>query len=433
MLDRGLLRNEPDRVAAAAKAKGEPCPIERWQILDADWRVRLAGIEELRRKRNDLSKEVSRMRREGGDPLSVMEESRQAGAALDAAEAGLKELETEMGLLELRFPNLPDPDVPVGRDESSNVVLRMHGEPREFAFEPRPHWELLGPHLDPEASGAIAGANFILLRGWAAKLQRNLIHWMMDFHGEAGMEEVWPPFIATRESMTVTGQIPKMEEDMYHVEKDDLFLVPTAEIPLTNLFRGALLREEDLPVRVFGYTPCFRREAGSYGRDTRGLNRVHQFEKVEMVRLAHPERSGEALEEMITHVGRMLELLGLTYRVTLLCTGDLSFSAARCCDMEVWAPGQRKWLEVSSISNFRDFQARRGQIRFRPAGGGKPQFVHTLNGSGLALPRIIAALIENGQRADGRVDLPRVIEKRMGVGVLESSTGGCPAHAGADS
>ena len=214
--------------------------------------------------------------------------------------------------------------------------------------------------------------------------------------------------------MTVTGQIPKLEEDMYRIEKDDLFLVPTGEVPLTNLFRGALLREEELPVKVYGYTPCFRREAGSYGRDTRGLNRVHQFEKVEMVRLCRPEESADALEEMIAHVGRMLAQLELTFRVTLLCTGDLSFSAAKCCDMEVWAPGQRKWLEVSSISNFRDFQARRGQIRYRPAGGGRPQLVHTLNGSGLALPRIVAALVENGQTADGRVELPMAIEKRMG-------------------
>jgi seryl-tRNA synthetase len=403
--------------------KGEPCPIDRWLALDYEWRQRLGEVEDLRRRKNDLSKEVSRMRREGGDPVACMEESREAGISLDAAESGLGALEAEMAALELRFPNIPDPDVPVGRDETANIVLRMHGEPKLFPFDPLPHWELMGPLLDSEASGAIAGANFILLRGWAAKLQRCLINWMMDFHWEDGMEEIWPPFIAGRESMTVTGQIPKLEEDMYHIEKDDLFLIPTAEVPLTNLFRGALLREEDLPLRVYGYTPCFRREAGSYGRDTRGLNRVHQFEKVEMVRLSHPERSGEALEEMIAHVGKMLELLGLTYRVTLLCTGDLSFAAAKCCDMEVWAPGQKKWMEVSSISNFRDFQSRRGQIRYRPAGGGKPQFVHTLNGSGLALPRIIAALLETGQTADGSVELPRVIEKRMGTGLLKPSTG----------
>jgi len=414
MLDRGLLRSEPGRVAGAARAKGEPCPIEGWLELDEEWRRRLAEVEELRRRKNDLSKEVSRMRREGGDPAACMEESRRAGEALERAESGMGELGERMTALELQFPNLPDPDVPEGRDESANVILSTHGEPRIFPFQPRPHWELMGRHLDTEASGAIAGANFILLRGWAARLQRCLIHWMMDFHWDSGMEEVWPPFIAGRESMTVTGQIPKLEEDMYRIEKDDLFLVPTGEVPLTNLFRGALLREEELPVKVYGYTPCFRREAGSYGRDTRGLNRVHQFEKVEMVRLCRPEESADALEEMIAHVGRMLAQLELTFRVTLLCTGDLSFSAAKCCDMEVWAPGQRKWLEVSSISNFRDFQARRGQIRYRPAGGGRPQLVHTLNGSGLALPRIVAALVENGQTADGRVELPMAIEKRMG-------------------
>jgi len=315
-----------------------------------------------------------------------------------------------MNEIQLSIPNIPDPDVPVGGEEANQEVRRW-GSPPTFDFAPRPHWELMKGVYEPEAAGEIAGSNFILFRGWAARLQRKLINWMLDIHHSAGMEEVWPPFLASRESVTATGQLPKLEEDMYRLERDDLFLIPTGEVPITNLYRGTMLTEAKLPVKLCGYTPCFRREAGSYGKETRGLNRVHQFEKVEMVWLVHPEESRKAHEEMLAHAARLLERLGLHYRVLLLASGDLGFSAARCYDLEIWSPGQEKWLEVSSVSNFHDFQARRGNIRFKPDGGGKPMFVHTLNGSGLALPRLISTLVETFQRADGKVDAEGLLSR----------------------
>lgn len=418
MLNRELLRNEPERVRKGSEAKGEPCPIEEWLKLDEERRNLLSETETLRRRRNELSHEVSSLKKDGASVSRQIAESKEVGKSLGRIEKRLQDFEAEMASLELRFPNLPDPDVPIGKDESANELIRTAGSRPEFIFTPLTHWEILGNHLDSEASILTTGSNFIVLRGWAARLQRVLISWMMDFHTESGMEEIWTPFLASRESMTTTGQIPKLEYDMYHVEKNDLFLIPTGEVTLTNLYRGKILKEADLPVRIFGYTPCFRREAGSYGKDTRGLNRIHQFEKVEMVRFEHPDRSEEALEEMVLHVEKMLGLLELPYRISLLATGDLGFAAAKCYDFEVWSAGQEKWLEVSSISNFRDFQSRRGKIRFKPSGGGKPQFVHTLNGSGLALARLIAALVENGQTEDGRVKLPGVLAGRIGVDLL---------------
>jgi seryl-tRNA synthetase len=413
MLDRDLLRNEPDRVREAAEAKGDACDVDAWLELDRERREILVRVEALRRRRNELSKEVSRKRRDGEDAGDLIAESRETGEAISGGDEELRHLDSRMTELELRFPNIPDEDVPRGASEADNRIVRSHGDQPSFDFTPRPHWELLGDHMDQEAAGRIAGSNYILFRGWPAELQRRLISWMLDFHSRDGMEEVWAPFVACRESMLTTAQIPKLESDMYSLEGDDLFLVPTGEVPITGIFRDQLLDESDLPVRLCGYTPCFRREAGSYGKDTRGLNRVHQFEKVEFVRIEHPDRSGEALEEMVAHAESMLRALELPYRVSLLATGDLSFAAARCYDLEIWSAGQEKWLEVSSVSNFRDFQARRGSIRFRPSGGGKPRFVHTLNGSGLALPRLISALIENNQTGDGTVVLPDILADIM--------------------
>jgi len=418
MLDRGLLRNDPDRIRAAAKNKGEPCPIDDWLKLDEIRRRLISETEKMRRRRNELSKEVSSLKRNGKQADTQILESKETGKKLGNIEKELKEIDSRMIDLELYFPNIPDPDVPVGRDETFNRIVKISGEIPSFDFTPLTHWEILGNLLDKKASGSITASNFILLRGWAAWLQRTLINWMMDYHSLSGMEEIWLPFVANRESMTSTGQIPKLEDDMYHIEKDDLFLVPTGEVPLTNIYRDSILSENDLPVKIFGYSPCFRREAGSYGKDTRGLNRVHQFEKVEMVRLVKQEDSESSLEEMTAHVEKMLESLGLPYRVSLLSTGDLSFSAAKCYDLEVWSAGQGKWLEVSSVSNFRDFQSRRGKIRYRPARGGKPLYVHTLNGSGLALPRIMAALIENGQTESGKVVLPEILVERTGKQIL---------------
>jgi seryl-tRNA synthetase len=410
MLDRNLLRKDPDRVREAAEAKGEPCPIEEWTETDRRRREILARSEELRRRRNELSSEVAALKREGKDADRQIAESREVGREISGLEKELREVDASMAELELAFPNLPDTDVPRGSDESDNLLLDSWGEPGKPEFEPRPHWELLDGMLDVEASGRVAGANFALMRGRLARLQRRLIHWMAERHLEAGMEEIWPPFVATGDSMRATGQIPKLEPDMYRVEGDDLYLIPTGEVPLTNIYRGRILDEEQLPTRLFGYTPCFRREAGSYGKDTRGLNRIHQFEKVELVWITRPDRSDEAHRAMTDYVCQMLRKLGVPYRVQLLCTGDLSFAAARCHDLEIWSAGQKRWLEVSSVSNFRDFQARRGAIRFRPEGGGKPVHVHTINGSALALPRLMAALVENNQTPGGEVRLPDFLD-----------------------
>jgi seryl-tRNA synthetase len=417
MLDRKLLRNEPQRVADAARAKNEIIDINLWLDNDSSRRSLLLEIEELRNIRNGLSLAVSAKKRNGGNADTEMSESRETGIRLGLLETSLAGLEKRLSEMELTFPNLPDSDVPSG-SEKNNVIERTCGDIPEFAFKPKPHWELMERVFQPEAAGRIAGSNFILFRGWAAKLQRNLISWMLDYHTSCGMEEIWAPFVARAESMTATAQLPKMADDMYTVGRDDLYLIPTGEVPITNLYRDQLLDEADLPVRLCGYTPCFRREAGSYGKDTRGLNRVHQFEKVEMVRLEHPDRSDAAHLEMVNHAAGMLETLGVPYRVVLLASGDLSFAAAKCFDIEIWSAGQEKWLEVSSISNFRDFQARRGNMRFKPADGGKLRFVHTLNGSGLALPRLMISLVENGQQEDGSIKLPAALHERMGTEVI---------------
>ena len=410
MLDRNLLRKDPDRVREAAEAKGEPCPLDQWTDADARRREILFESEELRRRRNELSAEVASIKRQGGDAESQIAASRETGRKISSLEKELKGIDRRMEELELAFPNIPDPDVPRGSNEADNRQIDAWGEPQEPDFPARPHWELLEGMLDTEASGRVAGANFALLRGRLAELQRRLISWMCHRHAKAGMEEVWTPFVASADSMRATGQIPKLEADMYRIEGDDLYLIPTGEVPLTNIHRGRILEESDLPMRTFGYTPCFRREAGSYGKDTRGLNRLHQFEKVELVWITRPEDSDRAHREMTDYVCGMLRDLDIPYRVQLLCTGDLSFAAARCHDLEIWAEGQRRWLEVSSVSNFRDFQARRGAIRFRPDSGGKPVHVHTLNGSALALPRLMAAIVENRQTPDGGFTLPEVLK-----------------------
>lgn len=417
MLDRKRLRKETDVIAGAIAAKNEKADMGRWLAADSRRRDLMLQVEDLRSTRNDLSKTVSQKKRSGSDAQAEMEQSRQIGQKLSQLEKELALLDSELLEMEMGFPNIPDPDVPLGGEEN-NRVIRTHGLKPEFSFQPLPHWELMKDVFIQEEAGRVTGSNFILFRGWASKLQRTLINWMLDHHTGSGMEEIWPPFLANRDSMTATAQLPKMEDDMYAIPGDGLFLIPTGEVPITNIYRNSLVEEADLPIRLCGYTPCFRREAGSYGKDTRGLNRVHQFEKVEMVRFELPERSDSAHMEMVDHVTGMLDILEIPWRVLLLATGDLSFAAARCYDIEIWSAGQGKWLEVSSISNFRDFQARRGSIRYRPEGGGKPRFLHTLNGSGLALPRLIISLVENNQQEDGSILLPRAIAERMGTEII---------------
>ena len=419
MLDRELLRKKPEKIRSACEAKNEPCEINKWIELDQRRRAILAEVELLRNRLNKSSKEVARLKKTGKDTSSLIEKNREISGHIQNLDTELKAIDSLLVELGLTFPNIPDPDVPIGKDAASNKIVRYWGEKPEFDFKPQNHLNLLGGLFDQNAAALISGSNFILLRGNLARLQRKLISWMLEYHKQAGYEEIWPPFVALKESMQTTAQLPKLAEDMFAIKDDNLYLVPTGEVPLTNIYRGKILNESELPVKLAGYTPCFRREAGSYGSETRGLNRVHQFEKVEIVHLETPDRSAEVLEEMTAYIEKMLQALELPYRVALLSSGDLSFAASRCFDLEIWAAGQEKWLEISSVSNFRDFQARRGMIRYKPSGGGKPKFVHTLNGSGLALPRLIIALVENNQMNDGRIRLPAVIADLMDQEFLE--------------
>jgi seryl-tRNA synthetase len=338
-------------------------------------------------------------------------------------ENSLKEVDEKIKDLLLRVPNIPHASVPVGFDENSNIVIRSWGELPEFSFEPKPHWEigeLLGI-LDLARGAKLSGSGFYTLKGKGALLERGLINFMLDLHTKKhSYQEIWSPFVVSRACMIGTGQLPKLEEDMYLCEKDDLFLIPTAEVPVTNLHRDEILKSEELPIYYVAYTPCFRREAGSYGKDTRGILRVHQFDKVELVKLVKPEESYAELEKLVLDAEEVLQLLKIPYRVRLLCTGDLSFAAAKCYDIEAWAPGVKKYLEVSSCSNYEAFQARRIGIKFKPDPKSKPEYIHTLNGSGVALARTVVAILENFQTEKGTVILPEVLKPYLG-GVEEIS------------
>jgi seryl-tRNA synthetase len=346
---------------------------------------------------------------------AVMEEMRALGDRISALDEQIRMTEERLNALLLTVPNLPHASVPVGADASGNVVVRTHGQPRVFDFKPKPHFEL-GDHLklfDFERAARMSGAGFPLYLGQGARLERALINFMLDLHStEHGYREMAPPFVVNSAAMTGTGQLPKLKDDMYHAEVDDLWLIPTAEVPVTNYYLGEII-PDPLPIKFCAYTPCFRREAGSAGRETRGLIRVHQFDKVEMVKFVEPATSYDELESLVKDAEDVLQRLGLPYRVLQLCSGDMSFAAAKCYDIELWAPGHNGWLEVSSCSNFEDFQARRAGIRYRNAEG-KPTLVHTLNGSGVALARLVVAILENGQQADGSVVLPEAIRPYMG-------------------
>lgn len=417
MLDINFIRNNPDKVKdAIAKKRENAASIDEILSLDAQRRSTIHACEQLKSKRNEKSKEVSELKKKGQDASKIIEETKKIGDDIKSFEEKLKELESQMNNLLLRIPNIPADDVPPGKDENDNVVVRSWGERKTFDFTPLPHWEL-GRSLnilDMERSSKISGSGFILLKGLGSKLERALFCFMLDLHTrEHGYTELFPPFLVNRTSMTGTGQLPKMEEDMYRTAADDLFLVPTAEVPVTNIHRDEIFSSKDLPVYYTAYTPCFRREAGSYGKDTRGIIRVHQFNKVELVKLVKPETSYDELEALVRNAEKVLQILGLEYRVAKLCTGDLSFAAAKCYDIEVWAPGLGKFLEVSSCSNFEDFQARRINIRFRDEEG-KLRFVHTLNGSGLAMPRTVIAILETYQQKDGTVVIPEALRPYMG-------------------
>jgi seryl-tRNA synthetase len=416
MLDLRFIRANPDAVRKAIADKGEAAALDRLLAVDEELRGHIVRADELKRERNEESERIAALKRAGEDASEPIARMRRVSSRIKEFDAKMAELREELSALELTIPNVPHASVPVGADEDDNVVVREWGEPGSRCSRPAPHWEIgeaLGI-LNLKAASRIAGSGFLCLVGAGALLERALIRFMLDAHTrEHGYTEVAPPFVANRDAMEGTGQLPKLEADMYRCEEDDLFLIPTAEVPLTNIHRDEILEGDHLPIYYAAYTPCFRREAGSYGKDTRGLIRVHQFDKVELVKYVAPGTSYDELETLTANAEVILQRLGLPYRVKVLCTGDLSFAAAKCYDIDVWAAGVGKWLEVSSCSNFEDFQARRAGIRYRPGGGGKVQFVHTLNGSGVALPRTVIAIIENYQTDDGRIEIPEALRPYM--------------------
>jgi len=434
------LREEPDRIRQGAIDKREdPAIVDRALEADARRRRLQSESDHLKAERNAASKQVGEAIRgganaDGPEVAALRAESTRAGLRIDEIDAELAAAEAELGDLLLRIPNPADPDVPVGGEEA-NVTVRTWGEPGSHeetaadggTWARRPHWEI-GEALDiiDNARGAkIAGSGFPVYKGQGSRLQRSLINWCLDVHtGEHGFTEVWPPAVVNTASAVGTGQIPDKEDQMYVVTRDDLYLVPTAEVPVTNLHRDEILEASDLPIRYAAYSPCFRREAGAAGKDTRGILRVHQFDKVEMVLFEKPEDSAEALEWMTARAEILLQRLGLPYRVLLMSTGEMGFVQRRKYDIEVWAPGVERWLEVSSCSNFGDYQARRMAIRYRPAPGAKPELVHTLNGSGLPLARIVATILEAYQNPDGTVTVPEVLRPYVGADVI-----GAPATA----
>ena len=421
MLDLRFVRANPDIVREAIANKHERVEFDTYTTLDERRRALLKEAETLKNQRNTVSGEIAQLKREKQNATEKIGAMRGVSLRIKELDGDLSTVEADIQEILRRIPNIPHESVPIG-DESDNEEIRRWGETPEADFERKPHWEIgeaLGI-LDFQRPGKITGSNYMLFTGSGARLERALIQFMLDLHTEKhGYTEVSPPFVVNRDSMFGTGQLPKMEDDMYRINEGDLFLIPTAEVPVTNIHRDEIIPEEELPVRYTAYSPCFRREAGSYGRDTRGLTRLHQFDKVEMVKFVHPDLSYDELETLVGDAEEVLQLLNLPYRVLNLASGDLSFAAAKCYDLEAWAPGIERWQEVSSCSNFDDFQARRADIRFR-AKSGKSQLVHTLNGSGLGLPRTLICIIEQYQTAEGKLRIPDVLLPYMGgVKIIE--------------
>jgi seryl-tRNA synthetase len=415
MIDINLIREKPDMVKAAMVDLNTEAPID--EILDLDERRRevLSEVETLRAERNAVSKEIGRMKDQAARQAKI-ERMRAVGDRIKALEEDLKAVESALETAMLWVPNLPAPGVPAGPGEEQNVVVRQEGSPRAFDFEPVPHWDL-GPALDIidfERGVKLSGTRFYVLKGLGARLQRALIAWMMDVHLAQGYTEIYPPLMLRREMMVGAAQLPKFGENIYHDAEEDYWFIGTGEIPLTNLHRDEILAAEDLPLRYLAYTACFRREKFSAGRDVRGIKRVHQFDKVEMYQITTPEASDAALEAMIGDAEAICQGLQIPYRLVQMCTGDLGFQAAAKYDIEMWAPGAGEWLEVSSLSNCTDFQARRANVRYRPEAGARTRLVHTLNGSGLALPRTMIAVMETYQQPDGRITIPEVLRPYMG-------------------
>ena len=422
MLDIKLIRENPDLVKAAMKTRNKDMDAAVDEIIAIDGKRRelSAKKEALKAKQNAASKEIPKIKKEGGDISAIMAEMNAVKAAIKEDDDELAELEAKQKSLIYEFPNIPSPTTPLGKDDSENVEIRRFGEPTKFDFEPKAHWDIGADLniLDPETAAKVTGARFHFYRGLGARLERSIINFFLNTHIESGYTEIFPPFMVNRASMTGTGQLPKFEEDAFKLT-NDYFLIPTAEVPVTNMHRDEILDGEKLPIKYCAYSACFRAEAGSAGRDTRGLIRQHQFNKVELVKFVKPENSYEELEKLTNDAEKVLQLLGLPYRVVALSTGDIGFSSAKTYDIEVWMPSYGRYVEISSCSNFEDFQARRASIRYKDNAKDKAKLVHTLNGSGVAVGRTVAAILENYQNADGSVTVPEVLRPYMGVDVIK--------------
>lgn len=421
MLDIKFIRENPDKVVEALKNRGASVGLDEFLTLEKQRRELLAEVEALKNKRNTVSQEVSRMKKAGENAEALIVEMRGVGDQISELDGRLSQTEEKMQSIVMLIPNVPHMSVPVGKDEKDNPEIRRWGTPGTFNSEPLPHWEIgekLGI-LDFERGRKVTGARFAFYHGLGARLERSLFSFMLDLHTrEHGYTEIFPPFIVNRDSMVGTGQLPKFADDMFKLEGLDYYLIPTAEVPVTNLHRQEILDAKELPRCYAAYSACFRAEAGAAGRDTRGLIRMHQFNKVELVKFSLPENSYDELEKLTNNAERVLQLLGLPYRVILLCSGDMGFSSAKTYDLEVWLPSFGAYREISSCSNFEDFQARRANIKFRREPKAKPEFVHTLNGSGVAIGRTVAAILENYQQADGSVIVPEVLRPYMGTDVI---------------
>ena len=417
MLDLKYIRNNIEIIKKMLKDRNNDLDISVFEAIDAERRDKLAEVEALRSKRNSVSEDIAAMKKKGEDASSLISDMKEVSARIKELEVGMDGIQEKLDQLIMVIPNVPHETVPVGRDENDNPVVRTLGVKREFDFEPMSHWDIgekLGI-LDFERAAKLAGARFALYKGAGSKLERALINFMLDIHTtEHGYTEILPPFMVNSACMTGTGQLPKFKEDLFKIEGWDHYLIPTAEVPVTNIHREEILKEEDLPIYYTAYTPCFRSEAGSYGKDTRGLIRNHQFNKVELVKFCRPEDSYNELEKLTINAEEILKRLELPYRVITLCTGDMGFSSAKTYDIEVWLPGQQLYREISSCSNFEDFQARRAGIRFKRKGGKGTELVHTINGSGLAVGRTFVAILENYQQEDGSVIIPDALRPYMG-------------------
>lgn len=422
MLDIKLIRENPEKVNELLKRRNPELSIDEILEVDRSRRECQLKADNLRAQRKNMSQEIGRLKKEGADTSELQETVRQIGEEISALEAQEAEFNEKQRNILLNIPNTPDETTPVGTDESANVVIKTVGEVPQKPFEIKPHWEI-GPELgllDFERGVKIAQSRFTIYKGAGARLERAIINFFLDVHTtQHGYTEILPPYMVNGASMTGTGQLPKFKEDMYKCEEEDLYLIPTAEVPLTNIFAGEILSEEQLPMLLTAYTPCFRREAGSAGKDTRGLIRQHQFNKVELVKLCTPESSPEEHEKLTRDAEKVLELLELPYRRVALCTGDIGFSAAKCYDLEVWLPSSGMYREISSCSNFSDYQARRAGLRYRSKSTGKPEFVHTINGSGLAVGRTFAAIVENYQQEDGSILIPKVLQPYFGGDIIK--------------